>query len=705
MVTLFYIHDTGKPKYHKETIPFDKLVDFATKDKPIQCGQGFLRSIARVATKNGDHKFVASCSKPILQRDGYITIAITLITLTALLSRLPPDITTLTATLFLVFFEVIDGPTAWAGFANEIVLSVAVLGVVAKACENTGVIELVFEYILGTPKSLFVAELRILIPTAMFSAFINNTPVVAILMGVADSWAPKIGQPVTKFLLPISFAAMLGGVCSIFGTSSNLIAQSLLMQEFPDDYFGVFEMTPVAAIIAVVNIIYIAAVAPYVISDGAQDEGDAGEYSAKMARQYLSVMAVTSVTKGKEPVVLLRGSTDDQTQKHANIPQLSIINNKSGVKDNTHQVLQVDRRGTSMHFDTLHGGESIHKTDIVWISSSIQIIADMLELKDLTPISLDNMEQVLISQNDRIIELVLSEECDLTKKGADPSEFDMAGQFDIQILGIRKKGRIPRNYYTVLGEDGKKRESFRVEADTLQAGDGIIVRANEPFLAHAIDSEDFHYVNVIPVKGTKTRPTDMCHMVYAGVVLILLIVSVSTKILTLFPASLSALLLLVFGGCLTTAQAFAAIKLRTVLTIVGTFGLGAAFKNTGVAQILAEHIIAITLPFAGAIGILVVLFILTFTLGSFFHSTATVILMFPICVTVVQSVPGITLHQAIMVLMQGASAQWLTPISYQTNLMVYEAGNYEFCDFAKLGVGMEILTVVLLIPLTYTFIE
>ena len=186
--------------------------------------------------------FDVECLAPRLSRRAFVTLGVTMTSLCLMISGQPPDICMLVATLVLLLWPwkdslgkgIISEGQAWQGFANEGVLTVGALFVVAKAVDSTGVVSIAMKKILGKPKTLFVAQLRLLLPVAIASAFMNNTPIVAMLIPVVETWAPSIGHDKSKFLMPLSFASMLGGMCSMMGTSTNLVVAGLLKKKNPE---------------------------------------------------------------------------------------------------------------------------------------------------------------------------------------------------------------------------------------------------------------------------------------------------------------------------------------------------------------------------------------------------------------------------------------------------------------------------------------
>ena len=185
--------------------------------------------------------FNVDCLAPRLSRRAFITLGVTVTSLCLMISGQPPDICMLGATLVLLLWPwsysdgmgIISEVQAWQGFSNEGVLTVGALYIVAKAVDSTGVVSMVMTRILGKPNSLFVAQLRLLFPVAIASAFMNNTPIVAMLIPVVEKWAPSIGHDKAMFLMPLSFASMLGGMCSMMGTSTNLVVAGMLRKKNP----------------------------------------------------------------------------------------------------------------------------------------------------------------------------------------------------------------------------------------------------------------------------------------------------------------------------------------------------------------------------------------------------------------------------------------------------------------------------------------
>jgi len=226
-----------------------------------------------------------------------------------------------------------------------------------------------------------------------------------------------------------------------------------------------------------------------------------------------------------------------------------------------------------------------------------------------------------------------------------------------------------------------------------RVGDNLLLDVPRNFYETYRDSGDFTSVRMVPFvddedeEDKKEAPKSSRNMAVSGIILVMMVCLVATNTVPLLQASLLATFALVSTGCLPQQDAFNAIKIRTVLTIVGAFGIGKAMGSTNVARVLATQLGHLLLPF-GSTGVYTAIFVATVGLGIVFHATAVVILMFPICLELHHPYPDVPLHRCLAMLMIGAGCQMLSPVSYQTNLMAYASGHYTFADFPKVGIGM-----------------
>ena len=217
--------------------------------------------------------------------------AVSILTVTALAvvvvatTRVGPDLALMSALVLLLTVGALEAEHALAGFANEATITIAALFIVAGGIRETGLIGWFADVILGGPKSIFRAQLRIMTPVALASGFVNNTPLVSALLPAIDEWARKFGIPVSRLLIPLSYASILGGMCTLIGTSTNLLVNGMLSSHDKELRLGMFDPAWVGVPCAIVGLIYLLAVGRRLLPDRSSALGpleDVREYSVEM---------------------------------------------------------------------------------------------------------------------------------------------------------------------------------------------------------------------------------------------------------------------------------------------------------------------------------------------------------------------------------------------------------------------------------------
>ncbi len=757
---------------------------------------------------NATKEFRVACQEPRLSRRAYITLGITLVALALMLAGSPPDICMLMATMALLLWPwgplgeeagIISEKEAWQGFSNNGVLTVGALFVVAKAVDETGIVSLAMKRVLGRPKSLFVAQLRLLIPVAVSSAFMNNTPIVAMLIPVVESWAPSIGYDPAKFLMPLSFASMLGGMCSMMGTSTNLVVAGLLQKKEPGlEPFALFDIVPVGGPCCLLGILYMAVFSKCLLGNNknhTSDGGQAGEGAEERTRPSYLVYFMLPPSGVFRPIDLgLAGQSLSglEADGFALEGVLRFGQTPGGVRDISSSSKSSENTGSTgsngkshtTPTDGLSSGESLRSSvkrrgvwkpdnstdwDTVEFDSS-DILAVRCYAKELGSLrrSLARQGVKLISElptlrgrtqgrrrNTRFLaEAVVgrsSPVIGIHRANLERLGEAMMGSYGASLIGIRddasKTGTMPgprqtrharsvsspgprqtRHARSTSGPAGKSADTLEAAllfggaqrpyvphgfvsgstrggaestASRVEVGDVLLVEVFPISLDHI--ASDFTLVTAVP----GSRPPrygssmDRLRMYIAGTCLTLMVVLSATKIMSLLTAAIMAASVMLATKTITLKAAFAAIKGRTLLAIVVTFGVGTAFETTGLAHAIAGGLISV-FGGLGPIGVLLSVSLVTTVVGCAVSNNAVVILMFPICQTLAAESGGaVTLRQLLVVLLVGASSSFLTPMSYQTNLMVFSPGNYKFSDYAKFGIGLQLSMVAASVVLAY----
>jgi len=344
----------------------------------------------------------------------------------------------------------------------------------------------------------------------------------------------------------------------------------------------------------------------------------------------------------------------------------------------------------------------IQLDDVLWLRTSVEGVASLFTTAGVAFLALDLSDEVATTDptSRNLVEAVLDRSSPLVGHQVRHAR-KYQPEYECPIVAFREFN--PRQ-----GDDACSMDGPRGAADVgatpgrrLQAGDHIIFNAAPAFYTTFKDSTDFVVLRKV-TQSENQGDEDQSKAMYGGASLVLLVALVSSSALPLLEAVFVALAMLILSHCTTMDSCIKAVKLRTVLTIVGAFGLGKAIGQQGVAAVLAEVLIFLLSPF-GTRGILVAVFGATVALGVIFHGTAVVVLMFPICMSVSESM-GMPIKQLVAVLCISVACQMLSPISYQTNLMAFSTGGYQFADFTRVGIGLVLCIGVVSIPMCeYSF--
>jgi len=616
---------------------------------------------------------------PMLTPVSYVVIWVTMVVLYFLVKQSPPDIVLMGATLFLTVSGILTQEAAWAAFSNDVVLSVAGLGVIAHAVEKTGIIDIVFGVFLGKPKSLPVAMLRLFLPAVVLNVCISNTCVMSCLLSVIDRWSQEIGYPKAFFLMPLSYLLLISGTFAIFSTSTNLIAQGLLISH-GEPGFGNFDLALPALMCTGVTIIYLVIITPFALGRFSQ---------ANKTRE----QARPTGGKRKENRYDVRVQITGKAISGQSLEASGILSQLGG---GLRDVCARERYGVMM--ENCGSDLILEIDDVLWLRTNLEGVSSLFMTPGIHFVALDlSDDYATLDQSSRdLVEAVLDKESPLVGHRLGSAK-KYRPEYDCPIVAYRA-------FNSFQGEDGQSMDSPNsVEVGAtpetrLERGDHIILNCPTSFYNTFKDSSDFVVLRKILSAETQGDDAqDRSKAYQAGGCLLGLIAMVSTSTLQLLEAVFVVLAALIFTKCTTMDSCVRAVKLRTVLTIVGAFGLGKAIGQEGVANVLAEMLIFVLKPF-GPRGLLSAVFAATVALGIIFHGTAVVVLMFPICMEIATNM-GMPIHQLVAVLCLAVACQMLSPISYQTNLMAYSTGGYQFADFTKVGMGLVVCIATVTIPM------
>ena len=556
--------------------------------------------------------------------------------------RAPAPYVVLAATTFLLVAGVIETEQAFAGFSNPAPITVAALYVLAAGAQRTGTLDRL-PGLLGSEKTGARAQLaRLLTPTAAASSLLNNTPIVAMVAPTVLNWARRTGRSPSRFLIPISFAAILGGLLTLIGTSTNLVVSGLL-EAAGQEPLGLFEIGYVGLPVAVAGLTFLVLFGPRLLPDRHAPGQDLG---ADM-REFTVEMVVSS----ESPLIGQTVGTGG-------------LRNLEGVF-----LVELERRGRRIA--PVSPEEPLDEDDRLTFAGNIARVIDLQRIPGLA-----SAEQRHFPTNDgrshrRFFEAVVAEGSPLA--GSTLKDVGFRARYGAAVLAIHR---------------ASERIGEKLGDVELRPGDLLVVLADEEFQRRSRDYRDFL---VVAPLGDDEPPRREKQGIVAGIIAAMLLV-VGLQLLDIVRASLLAAIAVVALRVLTPSQARRAIDINVLIVIAGSFGLGAAITASGLDAQIASSILA-PLGRWGDLALLLGVLGATVLATELITNNAAAILMFPIAVATAGQA-DLDLRSFAIAVALGASASFLSPIGYQTNTMVYAMGGYRYTDFARVGLPLTVLMVV-----------
>jgi di/tricarboxylate transporter len=579
-----------------------------------------------------------------MSADAWITAMVLVGTLGLLaISRFPPAGVVLGATITLLVSGIIDTSEAFSGFANPAPLTVAALYVVARAAQKTGLVAPLTTAALG--RSTGTAALaRMVAPTAAASAFLNNTPLVAMLIPDVAGWARRRKVPASRLLMPLSYATILGGMVTTIGTSTTLVVSGLLQARGMQP-FGIFEVTKIGLPLACIGL----ATLVFVSSRLVPSRQGAPEQAESSSRDFVVSMEV-------EPAGPLVGRTVSQAG----------LRDLDGV-----YLVEIERGGESItppNPDVVLRGD-----DLLTFAGRVDEIVDLQQTRGLHSSEHQHVLQIDSPQH-TFFEAVVGRSSVLS--GQTLKEARFRSRYQAAVVAIHRDGH---------------RVDAKLGDVRLRPTDTLLVLARPGFAQRWRANTDF--LLVAHVGGEPPGATRRAPLV--GVVVLGVVMFSAFGVLPILQSALLGAGALVVTRVLSYSEARDAIDLDVVVLIAAAFGLGAAVEGSGLANSLAN---GFTDVFSGLgdTGLLLGIVLATLVLTEVVTNNAAAVVVLPVALSIAEPA-GIDLRIVAIVVALAASASFLTPIGYQTNTMVYGPGGYRFSDYARAGWP---LTVVMVLGLT-----
>ena len=557
--------------------------------------------------------------------------------------------------LFLVIFlmtNMISTEDALSGFSNEGLMTILLLFIVASAIEKHGVIEGVIYKLLGDNTSPRMALLKLLPPVGVSSGFLNNTPIVLALTPVIKDWALKRGFSPSKFLIPLSYITIIGGTLTLIGTSTNLIIHGLLISDGKEGY-SFFQLAPVGIFILIAGLIYLVTIGYKLLPTHL----GATEKIESETKEFLAEAEIG------EDFEYCNHSVLDVT-KHAlkGIYIIEIIRDKRPLPE-------------------VNAYTYVEAGDRIIFSATLESIGDIKDVKGLTlrtgsELTLDDLQ----TDDTVLIEAVVSHRSILVGKTLKSSQFKT--RYQAGVIAIHRNN---------------KRINSKVGDIVLKPGDTLLLLAHESFLDVNRYSDDFYIVTNLtpPDKFIRNKRQGLGVLLLLGVMISFVVLG----ILSMLKAMLVMVVILSLLKLITPRDVVTSVQFDVILLIGSAFGVGKAITNSGLASFVAEHIVDFAKPL-GLIALLTALYIITNIFTELITNSAAAVIMYPIAIEVAEMMNVHYLGMVIAVTI-AASSSFITPIGYQTNLIVYGPGGYKFTDYIKVGVPLSIITMIISVITIY----
>ena len=569
-----------------------------------------------------------------------VCVAVTLFFLVR--GRIASDLVMAGGISLLVLTGSLSPKDAFSGLASPSILTIALLLVVSQGVIETGLVQWVGPALFGRAKSVTVAQARLMLPVAAISAFINNTPLVAMCIPVVQDFAKRTKIAPGKLFIPLTYAATLGGVCSLIGTSTNLVVNEMWTKSGRES-FHLFDIAPVGIPVALVGIGYILLAGRWLLPETGKFE-----LANTDPRSYTVEMLVSGAPIAGKSV------------EAANLRGLEGLY--------LAEVARGDEIIAPVEPTTL-----LQANDRLFFVGDVASVVQLQKLRGLSPAT----NQVKKLGRDRfrqfLVEAVVSDTSPLLGKTLRESRF--------------------RNVYgavvIAIARNGARIENVKLGTVVLKQGDVLLLETKEAFMNAYGSSREFLLVRRIE----DSEPVRHERAPIAGLILLGVIVTATFQPFgfEMFHAALLGAGLMIATRCCTGTQARRALNVRLIFVIAGSIALGLALEKSGTAGYFAGKLVALSQ--GNMLATIAALYFATFVLTELLSNATAAALVFPIALQAATAeTGGFDPKYAAIIVMIGASASFATPIGYQTNLMVQGPGGYRFSDYMKIGIPLGILT-------------
>jgi len=569
--------------------------------------------------------------------------------------RLRVDVVALCVLAALVLLGLIRPDQATDGFANKATATVAAMFVLSKGLVRTGWVQWLVRH-LGALAGKGEARLLVVLCVAIaaLSAFIINTATVAIFIPVSIALATERKISASRLLMPLSFASQFGGVCTLIGTSTNILVSSIAVSHGLAA-FGMFEFAPLGIVMTAAGLLYLVFLTPRLIPERK------GELEKTDRYRLADYVAELKVQEGSSLIGKKWGEAAGTKEK-----ALQLVQVIRGAKSMSRASRTVVREGDLL---VLHGDAD----EIIGAQEKygLKILEDSRSGVRKEPSNEVRLVEALIPPGSLLI--------DKTYKGA-----NLRRRFGCSVLAIQRRGKVLR---------------ARLEDIRLDSGDSLLLQGDSEDVAALLKSDDLIVTNELTELYLRRD-----RAVIALVIMLAVVGLAAFNVLPILTAALVGAIAMVLTGCLSIEETYQAIDWKVIFLLGGIIPLGLAIEQTGAAAWLADTVLE---PFVGSgpLVVLAVLYMVTALLTETMSNNAAAVLLAPIAISLASAM-GADPRPFLVAITFAASTSFATPVGYKTNTMIYAPGGYRFLDYTKVGGPLNFvfwILAVLLIPRIWPF--
>lgn len=566
--------------------------------------------------------------------------------------KIPIDITAMISMSMLMISGLVSIEEGIAGFSNDATITILFLFLLTSAIENTGAINFMGRYMLKVAgRKPNFALLVVMLISGASSAFLNNTAVIIILMPIIFKISRFNNISPTKLLMPMSFAAIVGGTCTVIGTSTNIIVSGISEAE-GFGRFGMFEFTSIGIALFVAYILFMFFIGNKMLPARRSADSMIGDYELK---DYLTEIVIEK----------------DSNLIGKRFKQTVLIND-----------MHLEVIGITSHDGTIwlpDDYEILEAGDRVMVRGSRNDIAVLKAMKGVVfaPEELIN-DMDLKSNETTLIEVVVAPNSSVARSSI--NEINFKDLYDAIPLALRRKGVLMNEKFSDM---------------ELRFGDDILMEVKKDSIDQLMRSNDFVFTQELDKVDVNPKKMYLSVAVLAGVIML-----AAFNILPIIQGALIGIIVLVLADCITIREAYRQVDWKIIFVLACLIPLGTALTNSGAADLLASHILSYLSEF-GPLYILFLLFLITALTTSVMSNAATAVLISPIAISLAIQM-GVDPKPYLFCVMFAASTCYLTPVGYQGNILIYGPGNYKFTDFIRVGGLVTLISMFVVVFMLYS---